>query len=615
MAGRDAVYPANLGLFFDRPLLSIPRRGLRDGHNFRITEGRLNNLNLGWDAFGSFNTLNGAVTLIDQFFFRNGGVKLVFGTIKDLYQYDDGAGTVAFLTPIYNTATVDVSAASPAVVSTNTGTPNWTSNVKAGDAIYFGATAETDPDATLNGGWYTIDTVDTDDQLTLTTAVTGAPLTNVGYTARKLFTGDVFDRWTSATFFDAQPQDEDTLYLTNGVDDIFKWDGNAAQVVDAGLTFTCKHMTVYKNTMVYIHIIEDSGEIKPTSIKNSDAANPEELATGIAGEFIVGDAVDPLTTGVPLGDNLILYSARNIVAAQYVGDLLGYVFRNVAAGVGPISGASVADFGDYHEFVGPDSQYVFDGVSLREGASHVFREVLRTKSPNRLDLAFSLFDEENAELIWAVPLTSDALGAGENSPQTAYVEHYLEDTGQDGVTPVSRRDFPFTAGGYFQRSTTLTWDQISSTWAAQDYRWNDQFFEAAFPLVLAGDEDGNIWTLNTSSTKGDGSALPSYVRFGRVAVSDGRDRNLITRIYPFAQDYPAADYDLTVKLWGSDTASGDAALLATLDYPLTGGQANHFVSPFRVARYAEVEFGTTGAGDIWSLLGYDLDIRKGGRRG
>jgi hypothetical protein len=610
MPKSTAVFPANLGLFLGRPPLAIPARGLKDGLNFRIKDGKISALNMGWTTFGLFNPLSGPVTLIENFFLRTGGQILIFGTTKDLYQYNEGTQKVAFITPIYAAGTANPTNGSAVVI----GGTAWDTNLKVGDEMFFGSATETDPDATGNGGWYTILTVDSAVQVTLTANYTGTGGAQA-YTGRKLYTGDIFDYWRTATFFDAQPGDEDLWFATNGVDDIATWNGIDAQIIPSAVTFTCKELAVFKNMMLYGNIIEDSGELKPTSIKNSDAANPEDMAAGIAGEFVVNDSVDPIVSMFNLGDNMMIYGQRSAIMTQFVGDPLNFIFRTAIAGVGPLTGRVVADFGDFHEFVGADTQFIFDGVSLKEAGAHVWRDILRTKAPNRLDLAFSHFDEEQGELIWAFPLTTDANLSTENTIRTAFAEHYLEDVEPEEDTPYSKRDFPFTSSGFFERQTTLTWTTITGNWDAQDFRWNDQFFSAAFPFSLVGAEDGKVYTLSTSSNQADGSALTSFVRFGRIAISDGRFRNLVTRLYPFAPQFAAAGYTLDVTLHLSDTPSGPTTSSTMLGFDLTlAAGSNHFVSPFRRGRYMEVEFGTAGPSEPWEVEGYDRDIRPGGKR-
>src|SRR5690606_14319763 len=153
----NAVVRPNLGLHLDRPSISLEPGMLKDGLNFRIKNGRLSNLNLGWSRFDNF-TLNGPVMLIKSF--RLGSVDiLVIATDKDLYRYDAASNNVVFISPIYATGT----AAASGTTVTGTGT-TWTTNAKAGDEISFGANDENDPAAT----WYEIKSVDADDGITLT---------------------------------------------------------------------------------------------------------------------------------------------------------------------------------------------------------------------------------------------------------------------------------------------------------------------------------------------------------------------------------------------------------------------------------------------------------------
>ncbi len=606
----NRVFPANLGLYLGRPPAQVPKRGLIEAFNVRVKEGRVSALNLGWEAFGNFATLSGPVVLIDNLFLRGGGQILIFGTTKDLYKFDEGSELVAFLTPRYEAGTADPTNASAVVV----GGTAWDTNLKVGDEMHFGATGQTDPEDTGNGGWYEILTVDSAVQVTLTANYTGSSGAGA-YTARKTYTGDIFDYWRTVTFADAQPADKDLWFATNGVDDIQEWDGVADQVTDLGsvLTFTCKEQFVFKNMLIYANILEDTGEVKPTTIKNSDITKPKDLVGGVAGEFVISDGVDPIVSLFTLGDNLVIYGQRSAILTQFVGTPLTFIFRTAISGIGPLTGRMVADFGDFHEFVGADSQFTFDGVTLKESGTHLWRDALRTRAPDRIDLAFSHFDEENGDLIWAFPLTTDANVGAEQTIRVAYTEHYLEEVGDRDPTPYTKRAFPFTVSGFFERQNTLSWDEISTAWTAQNFRWNDQFFTAAFPFNLCGDELGNVFTINTTQN-GAGAALPANAKFGRVALGDGRARNLLMRVYPSAVQFPSASYDLTVKSHLSESISSPSIVLDTSAFDLTLAD-DRFVTPYRRGRWVEIEFSTAGPDEPWEIEGYDFDVREGGRRG
>ena len=608
---RDAVLTPNLGLYLDRPLLSIPARGLSACNNVRLNQGSLSSFNVGWTRWDSY-TLNGRVLLIANWFLRSGTQLLIYGTKKDLYNYSSGAQTVAFLTPIYATGTIEVQAGTPTILR-GSGT-TWSSNLKAGDEVSLGSATETDPTAT----WYVIDTVDNNTQCTATTAMatTGA---GASYTGRKLFTGDDEDFWVTEPFADDQPDNEDKLYLTNGVDNLMQWDGSDAQVVDqSGLGITkIKTMRAFKNSMLFFDYVV-SGERRPTAMRKSNTGEPTEVATGDSAEFVIHDGTDPIQAAEIMGDFLAILSHdrdnAHIIMAQFVGDPLEYVFRDAVVGKGPIARRAVANHGDFLEFIGDDALYRFDGVNLSESGRQIWREVLRTASPNRADITFHHWDYERAELHWVVPLTTDATPTT-GPPEKTHVEYYNERVPRDAEVPYLIRDLPATAMGYFERQTALTWDQLTDSWDEYSFRWDDNFFEAAFPFVLFGTADGKIYTLNTADVQ-DTTALTSFARFPRQVAVDGRHKGLLKRLYPFATTLEGAGYNLTCVVYTADSPAGTRTNAGSFSYDLAQASgSNRFVSPFVTGRFFEFEFGTTGGTNRpWSIGGYDKDVLAGGER-
>lgn len=598
------VTKPNLGLYFDRSPLEVPERGLTACNNVRIVAGKLTNQGIGWTKF-TVNQLNGPVTLIDTFFLRNGGQVTVFGSTKDLYRYDEINDAVEFITPREETGTVDVSAANPAIVA-GTGTAFDTNGLKAGDEISFGAIGENDPAAV----WYVIDTVDSDVQLTLVTAVTGAPLVGVPYTARKLFTGTERDYFTSETFPKAQPGDQDLWFATNGTDFIVKWDGIADQVtlLDT-LGFRCRELLRFKNMLIYGNLSLSTGEVRPYSIRNSAIGEPENVTTKEAAEFTVSESLSEINALLPLGDVLVVYTSRDIVLAQFVGTPLGFTFRSSVRGIGPITGRMVADFGDFHTLIGPDAKYRYDGVTLAEEDFQVWREVIRQRAPDRTELGLSHFDEERGVIVWSMPRTTDP---DTRMSDIAMLEHYTEDIGPTTPTPYTQQNLPVTATGFFERLNTLRFSDILTSWQTQNYKWNDQFFQAAFPLNLFGDANGFIYTLGTTDSF-DGAPIEAFARFARRPALDERNRGVITRIYPFAERLAGATHALGVLLWVTDQAAGDLTLAGQFLYDLTHA-GNRFVSVRQAARFLAIEFATTGVGEIWTLWGFDYDVVLLGER-
>jgi hypothetical protein len=473
-------------------------------------------------------------------------------------------------------------------------------------------TVELRPYSVTTWKWYEILTVDSATQITLTNPYREPTMAaGTAYTARKLFTGDEQDYWRAETFPKAQPEDADLWFATNGgVDAIVQFDSTDDQItlLDT-IGFKCKELLRYKNMLIYGNLVLDSGEARPFSIKNSDIGSPATFAIE-GSEFVAHDGLDPVNGLYALGDNLVIYGQRTITLTQFVGTPLIFVFRSVVTGLGPLSGRLVADFGDFHEFLGPDAGYRFDGVTVDEIGFQVWRETLRQQDPLRLPLGHSHFDEERGVVMWALPLTTDP-----NSQQTdsALAEHYVEDVPPTTPVPFTRQNFRSTASGFFDRLATLRFSDITTTWASQNFKWNDQFFQAAFPFNLFGDANGFIYTLGTADAF-DGASIASFARFSRRAAVDERRKGVIRRVYPFAERLPGAStYTLAVIVWSAEQAAGDLTNKGQLGYDLTH-VGNRFVSPRASGRFFEIEFATTGVNQIWTLQGYDTDVEVMGER-
>lgn len=499
-------------------------------------------------------------------------------------------------------AELDVFPPVTAIVGSGT---NWDPNAKAGDYIAIGSATHNATDI----AWAEITTV-TDDTNLVVVAAAYAPA-GTAYTIRRTFTGDVTDTWTYDIFL-GNAATGDLWLASNGLDDLVTWNGtdNFATLQEGFALTKIKALAVYNNMVIYGGF-EEAGETKPNSIQNSGVGTPLTL-TGLSEQFKVHANPEGIHAMYVLGDNLVIYSPRTIILAQFVGDPLIFTFRQAAAGTGPLSPNAIADYGDRHVFLGFDSMYDFDGVTLAETDNHVWREAIRRNDPLRRHFAFAHFDEENGDLIWVLAQTSDAgSGDAEATPEIAYVQHYLEEmpTGYDLAH--SRRQLPFITGGYYFRQEGLTWDEITETWVQLNFAWNDQFFASAFPLSLMGSVDGKVYTINTSQNQDDGTGLESFVRFGKRAAGDSRMRGLVRRIYPYVQNF---NTDLLVTLYLSDHASGPATISETYTFDQDLPEGGHFVSAFRRGRFFQLEFGTEGPSEPWVLEGYDVQIDPGGYR-
>lgn len=599
-----SVLSPNLGIYIDRPPITLSPRMLQDGLNFRIKEGKLTNIDIGWLRFGTF-ILNGPVLLIEDFFIKGVIEQLIFATKTDLYRYNNG--TPQFITPIYTTGTAS-SDTFGAVTGTGTA---WLTNTNVGNEISFGVAPQNDPTAT----WYLIVNINADNSMGITNinggTYTGGVQANGPYTIRRKFSGTEADIWVADVFPQASPSNKDEWWATNGVDYPVRWDGISPNAeLMSSLGFTCKTLKVFSNMMCFMNLVQ-AGTSKGTDLINSNPGEPQNVSSGLSEQFKIHSGQDQILGSKLLGDSLIIYSSNTITVTQFVGDPLVFIFRNAVIGQGPLAAKAIVQFPDYHLFLGRDSEYNFDGASAKRIGLNVWRDILPLRDPIRTFRTYAHKNEFDGEVMWVMPRSTDAGGGTINAPPAlATTEHYLEQVGDKVSTPMSIRDFPFTSTGTFNFAQGVTWNQLVNTWASYPVRWSTLIGSVAFGVTLVGDQNGKVYTLNVTSDA-DGSGLRSFVKFGRRPLSDGKMRGLIRRVYPYVTPQ-STNLNLVVHL--ADFAHGPSTINAFFPYDQTLPEGVFMIPVYRRGRYLELEFGTVGPAQPWELEGYDMDIITGGER-
>ena len=628
---REPMRRPTLGVYLDRAALDINPRAMQDCLNIRIRNKRISAYGMGRENFPAFaadpiNLDDEQALLIDTYRSRAGVATLIFANQYDIFRYNAVTEAVAYMTPTYTTGTCSSDGADTEVDGaggtlwnqakvTSPITGGFGNNVRAGDMIYFGAADEDDPALT----WYEIASV-TDDTTLVLTENPGVHGSDV-YTIRQRLQGDNNDIFETTIFQDSQEAGrvgEDVYYVTNGVESL-SWDGSEATFQWYWPDFTFKKMLAHKQVLACWNLV-DNGAAKPGAIRYSALNHPENMATNGAGELVPADGVLDLLDVRPIGDSLACYFQGDVVIAQWVDAPLYFIARVAIPGVGLLAQRAIMDFGDYHEFLSRDGVYRFDGVTIHAAMEQVFKEVLRTVAPHRVQKAYAHIDEEYAEVIWSIPLSSD----GNDLDQPAmigYVEHYLEDNGPNLPTPVTIRDWPYTAAGSYLSVQSLTFaDFPTEGFGDSSLQWDDRALQQAFPQLIVGDEAGNIYILNTTNTN-DGAGFLQYAHFPRFATGDGETKGHIIHVEPYTSTRLAAtDYSLVVEINIFDTSDGDA--LESLDYnfDLTH-QSTRYVPIRKVARYCDVKFWTEPGGPNrgqqsrpWELAGYEIKVVPAGNR-
>ncbi len=611
------VFQGNLGLYIGTSPLAIPAKATPNCNNVRLRDGKITNEKIGYELFMTLG-LTDQVLLIDSFVQSTGAAITIFGTRRDLYQYDSGSNEPKFITPIHTTGTASITNGTKNVAGA--GTPLWDTgtpkNAKAGDFIHFTSATQVDVDAV----WYEIASVTDDDNLVLVENLAEATHTTVVYTIRQTFTATDADFWDTDVFPDAPQGDETSMaagdhwFATNG-SEIVVWDGNLARVLvlataATGLAITCKTLTYYKNMMLYGNLLE-AGSLKSAHFKNSAIADPEKISGLDANEFVALEGIDFIEAMIPMGDMVVVYGTNAIAVIQFVNVPVFFAIRTVTPGIGVYSGRMVMDYGDYHEFLSNDKAYRFDGVRLLPIGDQVFPEILRQADRGRSHKSLVFISEEELEVYWVVALAADPGTGTEKSATVAWTQHYAEQVGNSPV-PYMRRDLPVTAAGTFTDANLGRFSDFTEGFHELQFPFGSSFFTSEFPVILIGDENGFIWRMNTVSKQGANAELESFVESPVRPLTEGRGVGIIRRIEPHLTKFPTSTA-LTVESRSFNRVGAD---------PLIGNEgdvevdhSNLRYKPNRQSgRYGQVKFSSSLLTSIWAMEGYRVETEELGDR-
>lgn len=621
------------GLYTDRDRFDIPSRGLAVALNVRIRDNNLTNAGLGWVRFTAGNTPD-TITGMAELFDRVGSRVLLVGTDKDLLEYDVSGDLLLYLTPRYQTGTAAATGTAVTGVGTlwNTADANREGQiaVQAGDMISFGAA-----DARgLAGPWYEIDSVGSDTGLVLTTAVP-APIGAGPYTIRQRFGGLLGLPWYFEMFPDAQgtlatpanggsrAAGDDIAYASNG-SAILSFQIGEDEAARLDLGHSAKVLLIHKNKMLHGNLVV-AGTSFPANMRSSVDTEPENFSgTGAAEIAVVTSPTQEIVGMRELGDTVAIYCRTfdnqrgALIQLQEVEIPIIWALRVVSPSVACVSGRAIVDLGNFHEFLGIDGAYAYDGVQIIEHASHALKDRIRDLDGSRLDQAIAFHDYENGEINWIMPRDSDA----GTIPSLAMLEHYRERHGNQHPVPFTERDLPATATCYFTQTEALAFDDFSEDFDEVSLLWSSRSGGSGFPALLFARETEiqQLGDYNTQRNPLFGLDIPYGSRATtnfRPAIrrSAGLLKGLIHSVIPQVANAGGNDGSIRIVVLNREEKLGEVSGVSSQLFPLDLSQ--RFLSIRKLSRYYALSFRSQSSypnAVVWWLKGYTVRIAQAGER-
>jgi len=266
---------------------------------------------------------------------------------------------------------------------------------------------------------------------------------------------------------------------------------------------TCRLIINFKDRLVALNTIETIEGAKEEFFsrcrfsQSGDPTNEEKSWIDNRkgrGGFIDAPTKERIVTAKRLKDNLIVYFERSTWELVYTGvHASPFKWQKVNSELGCESTFSAVVFDESILGVGNVGIHGCNGSGVKRVDVKILDEVFKIHNGNDgAARVYGIRDFYNELVYWAFPDHSD----NPVYPTKVLVYNYRDDTW-------AFINDSFTCFGYFQKVSDLTWKkaaEIYSNWKDANNAWGSGLFQSSFPLIVAGNQQGFVFTLDNGKS-------------------------------------------------------------------------------------------------------------------
>lgn len=259
----------------------------------------------------------------------------------------------------------------------------------------------------------------------------------------------------------------------------------------------CKALRSYKDFLIALNTTV-GGTDYPTMVKWSDAVQagvpPSNWNTtdpaSLAGETVLNGLSSPIIDGLSLGDSFLIYTDREVVRMDFVGQPFIFAFNTVFnENSGMITKNCAVEVEGKHYVFGRDDIYVHDGVSRMSLVDGVIRQkVFDELDFTNRDRCFVYHDFPSNEVGFCYPTVADDAkwrGSDVLGCNRAVVFNYRWNTWTVVDLPSVTGCVATSASSSTNFEDTGTWSGFDSTWGSTNdiARKNLLFASSGNPVI------------------------------------------------------------------------------------------------------------------------------------
>lgn len=324
------------------------------------------------------------------------------------------------------------------------------------------------------------------------------------YLIDNLFSGSSSDYFQSHNY-------QNTLFMTNGIDRVFTYNGTLIDkpniIIDTGSTNNVSRVKIIKaqkSRVELLNTVEDSVNYFQRGRTSAFASTTDYVDFDSGGQGAYEDATvsDQIVSAQLLYDNLIVQFDNSTWLYRYSGnafqpfrwELIDSTFKNG-------SRMGTEQFDRFIMSIGITGITVCDGSRMERIDQKIpdFMELLDVSEiPNMFMKRFKQNDK-----VWTTYRNTD-----DGTTRDKILEYNYKN--QSWAT----HDLSFNVlSEYTKESDTETWGAFAFTYNQFTRKWNDEQFQADYPVPISGDLNGIVWQLFQSAQDGiigDGTDGTAY---------------------------------------------------------------------------------------------------------
>jgi len=266
---------------------------------------------------------------------------------------------------------------------------------------------------------------------------------------------------------------------------------------------TARVLINFKDRLVALNTIEDeTGTDRTYQNRARFCQNGDPTAAATAwlddtpgrGGFIDAPTQEAIISAERLKDRLIVYFERSTWELVYTAiDSSPFKWQQINDELGCESSFSIIGFDKQVLGVGNVGVHACNGVNVARIDEKIPNEVFEIHNGNNgPERVYGIRDYYNELVYWTFPDST----SNPTFPTRILVYNY-----ENGTWSIFNDSF--TCFGTFQSETDLRWDELGEkygTWSNWNDPWGSPLFQSAFPLIIAGNQEGWVHILDNNKS-------------------------------------------------------------------------------------------------------------------